>query len=52
MHDMLISEAEKIYDPVAKLLHDKYGIEHVTLQAEVERGKREDLYLDSRNDIN
>lgn len=52
MQDMLISEAEKIYDPVAKLLHDKYGIEHVTLQAEVERGKKEDLYLDSRNDIN
>ncbi|MCT6823268.1 MAG: cation diffusion facilitator family transporter [Apilactobacillus sp.] len=51
MDDMLISEAEKIYDPVSKLLHDKYGIEHVTLQAEVKRGTKEDLYFDTKTDI-
>lgn len=51
MNDMLISEAEKIYDPVAKLLYDKYNIEHVTLQAEVERGKKEDLYFEKKTDI-
>lgn len=51
MDDMLISEAEKIYDPVSKLLHDKYGIEHVTLQAEVKRGTQEDLYFDTKTDI-
>ncbi|UQS85657.1 cation diffusion facilitator family transporter [Apilactobacillus apisilvae] len=51
MKDMLISDAEKIYDPIAKILHDKYHVEHVTLQAEVEHGKKEDLFYDSGTDI-
>ncbi|WP_105956402.1 cation diffusion facilitator family transporter [Apilactobacillus quenuiae] len=51
MKDMMISDAEKIYDPITKLLHDKYNVEHVTLQAEVERGKKEDLFYDNGTDI-
>lgn len=51
MNDMLISDAEKIYAPVSQLLHDKYDIEHVTLQAEVKRGQTENLYFNTKTDI-
>jgi cobalt-zinc-cadmium efflux system protein len=34
---MLLSEVEKIYDRIEKLLKGRYGISHVTLQAEVDR---------------
>ncbi|MCK8624378.1 cation diffusion facilitator family transporter [Apilactobacillus xinyiensis] len=51
MRDMMISDAEKIYDPISKLLKQKYHVTHVTLQAEVERGKKEDLYFDTGKDI-
>ena len=51
MRDMKISEAEKTYHPIYKLLHDKYGIDHVTLQAEVERGRKQDFFYDSGTDV-
>ncbi|NLW08469.1 MAG: cation transporter [Firmicutes bacterium] len=35
--DMLLSEVEKIYDRIEKHLKGRYGISHVTLQAEVDR---------------
>lgn len=44
MRDMTISEAEKTYHPIYELLHKKYHIDHVTLQAEVNRGKQENFY--------
>ncbi len=44
MRDMKISEAERTYHPIYKLLHDKYHIDHVTLQAEVKRGRNEHFY--------
>lgn len=37
LEDMLLSEAELIYDKIEKLLREKYGISHVTLQAEVDK---------------
>lgn len=42
--DLTLSEVEKIYAQIDKLLHDKYGICHVTLQAEFKRGKDEDFF--------
>ena len=51
MRDMMISQAERTYHPIYRLLHDKYGIEHVTLQAEVERGRKEDFFYDEGTDI-
>ncbi|UQS86326.1 cation diffusion facilitator family transporter [Nicoliella spurrieriana] len=51
MHDMLISDAEKIYQPISDLLKRKYNIDHVTIQAEVERGKEEDFFFDQGTDI-
>ncbi|XIF19566.1 MAG: cation transporter [Acetilactobacillus jinshanensis] len=44
MRDMKISEAEKTYHPIYELLHKKYHIDHVTLQAEVNRGRQEHFY--------
>ena len=43
-HDMMLSEVEKIYLQVEKILHDKYQISHTTLQAECQRGKDEELF--------
>ncbi|MBF0208486.1 MAG: cation transporter [Oligoflexia bacterium] len=37
MNDMKISEAERIYDKIEHLLKEHYGIDHITLQAEVNR---------------
>ncbi|MEJ6399676.1 cation diffusion facilitator family transporter [Nicoliella lavandulae] len=51
MRDMKISEAEKIYQPITDLLKSKYHIDHVTLQAEVERGKQADFFFDQGPDI-
>lgn len=42
--DMQLSDAEKIYSQVDKLLREKYGICHVTIQAEYHRGKDEDFF--------
>lgn len=43
-HDMMLSEVEKIYLQVEKILSDKYAIKHVTLQAECQRGRDEELF--------
>ncbi|MBW1605298.1 cation diffusion facilitator family transporter [Lactobacillus sp. Sy-1] len=51
MDDMLISDAEQIYEPIGDMLKQKYNIDHVTIQAEVERGKQEDFFFDQGKDI-
>lgn len=42
--DLPLSQVEKIYRAVEKILHEKYGICHVTLQAEYHRGQDEELF--------
>lgn len=42
--DIQLSEVEPIYLKIEKLLHTKYNIGHVTIQAEVERGLDEELF--------
>lgn len=37
MEDILLSDAEKVYDKIAHLLTEHYGISHITLQAEVDK---------------
>ncbi|GLB46583.1 cobalt transporter [Philodulcilactobacillus myokoensis] len=51
MKNMMISDAEKFYHPIYELLHKKYGITHVTVQVEVERGIKQDLFYDTGKDI-
>lgn len=41
---MKLSDVEKIYSQVDKILREKYGICHVTIQAEYHRGKDEDFF--------
>ena len=43
-HDMKLSDVEMIYSQVDQLLREKYGICHVTIQAEYHRGKDEDFF--------
>lgn len=45
MRDMLLSEAEPIYHQVEEILAKKYGVCHVTLQAEDVRGRGEEMIL-------
>lgn len=42
--DMLLSQVEPIYRQVEEVLTKKYGISHVTIQAECSRGATEDLF--------
>ncbi|WP_137597251.1 cation diffusion facilitator family transporter [Paucilactobacillus kaifaensis] len=44
LHDIKLSEVEPIYLEIENLLHQKYNIGHVTIQAEVERGIDEELF--------
>lgn len=37
MEDILLSDAEKVYEKIAHLLTEHYGISHITLQAEVDK---------------
>lgn len=37
MEDILLSDAEKVYDKIEHLLTEHYGISHITLQAEVDK---------------
>ncbi len=37
MEDVLLSDAEKVYDKIELLLTEHYGISHITLQAEVDK---------------
>lgn len=53
--DKPLSQIEQIYSQVEKLLREKYGICHITLQAECSRGKGEELFntvADEREMIN
>ncbi len=52
--DLPLSQVEQIYSQVEKILHEKYGICHVTIQAEYHRGKDEELFntpVDEKNVI-
>lgn len=42
--DLLLSQVEKIYTQVEDILRKKYGICHITLQAECGRGRDEELF--------
>ena len=42
--DLPLSQVERIYSQVEKILYEKYGICHVTIQAEYHRGKDEKLF--------
>lgn len=42
--DMLLSQVEPIYRQVETILTQKYGVSHVTIQAECARGADEDLF--------
>ena len=44
MGDKVEDRFEKIYSQVDKILREKYGICHVTIQAEYHRGKDEDFF--------
>ena len=48
MRDMKLSEAEVIYHRIERVLAAKYGICHVTIQAEDVRGKDEGLILNEK----
>lgn len=48
MRDMKLSEAEVIYRQIEQVLVSKYGICHVTIQAEDVRGKDEGLILNEK----
>lgn len=37
MEDILLSEAEKVYEKIEHILTEHYGISHITLQAEVDK---------------
>jgi cobalt-zinc-cadmium efflux system protein len=37
MEDILLSDAENVYDKIEHLLTEHYGISHITLQAEVDK---------------
>lgn len=42
--DIKLSEAEKIYSHIEHLLRTKYGICHITIQAECDRGRQEPMF--------
>lgn len=52
--DLRLSQVEKIYAQVEKVLHQKHGICHITLQAECSRGRNEEMFntpVDEKNMI-
>lgn len=51
LRDMRISQAEVIYDQITNILKEKYGVRHVTIQAEASRGADEDIIYDQGKDI-
>lgn len=44
LKDQMLSDSEGIYNKIEKLLEDKYGISHVTIQSEVDRGKQNKFF--------
>lgn len=51
LNDMKISQAEVIYDQITNVLKRKYGVCHVTIQAEASRGVNENIIYDQGKDI-
>lgn len=51
LNDQLLSDVEPIYRHLENLLQKKYHVDHVTLQAEVFRGKSNELFTRDRHDI-
>lgn len=49
--DMKISECEHIYRQIEHLLESKYNINHVTIQAECQRGRNETLFDTNDDEI-
>lgn len=50
LKDCRLSDAEKTYRQIERILKDKYHATHVTIQAECQRGKDEHMLDCSRND--
>ncbi|AEV95559.1 cation diffusion facilitator family transporter [Pediococcus claussenii] len=51
LQDQMLSNVEVTYQAVEKLLTEKYHVDHVTLQAEVERGRDATKFTTNQNDI-
>ncbi|WP_412988524.1 cation diffusion facilitator family transporter [Pediococcus siamensis] len=51
LNDQLLSDVEPIYRHLESLLQKKYHVDHVTLQAEVFRGKSNELFTRDQHDI-
>ncbi|WP_226997416.1 cation diffusion facilitator family transporter [Pediococcus damnosus] len=51
LNDQLLSDVEPVYRDLENLLQKKYHVDHVTLQAEVFRGKSNELFTRDRHDI-
>ncbi len=51
LNDQLLSDVEPVYRHLENLLQKKYHVDHVTLQAEVFRGKSNELFTRDRHDI-
>jgi len=49
MDDLPLSKIEPIYRQIEALLCHKYGVNHVTIQAECRRGQDEDLFYDQND---
>ncbi|BEP28543.1 cation diffusion facilitator family transporter [Helicovermis profundi] len=44
LEDMMLSEVELIYEKVNHILIDKYSVDHITIQAEVDKCKDKNLF--------
>ncbi|WP_308558080.1 cation diffusion facilitator family transporter [uncultured Lactobacillus sp.] len=47
-HDMQVGELEKLYQQIGEKLKENLGINHVTLQAECERGRNDKMIVPGR----
>ena len=48
MADCLLSEAEQVTDEIRLLLREKYHVDHVTIQVEVEKGQPKSILADEK----
>lgn len=46
MEDMQLSEVEKVYDKIEHILKEHYGVNHVTLQAEVNKCEDKNIFIE------
>lgn len=51
LNDELLSEVQPVYEEIEKLLKERYNIEHVTLQAEVDRGLKSRTFTTKDDDV-